>query len=842
LWDWCIRQADNSLKSEEQDLETIKVPPEEQLRKHYFEEAPSNRCKSNKRVMGGGGVDLKAHPDVILEKEKFCATWMFRHRCTANSAWELQIFVPFVILLVAYFLMSGNTEKLAMVQSMRGTLVDTPIAAASYGGVKTTLSNIRTTKDIYHWLQGPLVDTVWFAYSKWTPQIPYAETREQNTYTFSSLYEAPFCPKTTDPLCPTCVSPQSPTYTEWMCLKAGCKARQASSCTGSHGTLIQHVQNKNILLGGVRLRQQRVKSGLSCGNRLDLQQMVSGSTGGDIYDGINGSKCFPTYKAESTRETGDYLDPTGTNRWVYTEGASADFQDSNDYQSFYNYIPAVSTWTEEEYPSGGYMVHVDIGDRDNATSTMKVLEDKTWLDQQTRALFVEFTSYSPDTSLFLMTQIMFELSPLGTIYVTPKFRATKLYRYNLNKADDIGRLVLEVLLLLFIVYFIYEKVKLIHREGWKYALRFLNSPQVLQDYPKGVFKEVFQELQVNMAAEATLGGVPIKIPADEICLIRVRRRDLYDRLIDAYDIKAHIGLDTSPYNGSPSYITIFTWSLRKSIKETISWEEFKNYLATTPQQEGFGGANAFESPFWEALDIANLALFAYSIYMRVHWHNSRQIQGYDLDKAVTTFFDLTGPASYVEYQEDLIGTNALLTSLKFLKYFQTERAINAVWQTVCTSGKYMLYFFVIFFVILIMFIFAGITVFGSHLRDFSSFGYALTTLLSIILGKFDYMAIKRVSPELSMWYFLLFVFILYLVLINMILAIIGSSYRQTMHDQVTRGGVILQAISRERRTLWRKHKEYLTSIAFQESMKKMDLDYEEVRRKKVAGLSPRRSN
>lgn len=43
FWDWCIRQADNSLIYINQDAETVKPAPEDVLRKNYFEDAPSNR-------------------------------------------------------------------------------------------------------------------------------------------------------------------------------------------------------------------------------------------------------------------------------------------------------------------------------------------------------------------------------------------------------------------------------------------------------------------------------------------------------------------------------------------------------------------------------------------------------------------------------------------------------------------------------------------------------------------------------------------------------------------------------------------------------------------------------
>jgi len=735
FWNWCIKCADGSLPKPD-DTASGQVGFDKDLY-HDFYTNP-DRANLNRETNKEGKQD----PDVVLEREKLCATWLFRADSKAKSMGELKSYLPFVIIFFIYILTVSRLSKLGNVESLYRSLVDAPIAA-SFGGIQKTIMDARNTDQIMQWLKGPLIDTVWYSHGDALGNLCTVDA-----YGYDSSV---------------------------------CK--------------YQYVQNYNILLGGVVIRQLRV-SPQSCTSGFDINTLPSYAA--DDYDSLSGSGtdiCYKSYSA-GTRQTTDYYDSTGTNRWVYSE--AKDVEHKTDPQSFSDFVPAKSLYTGEEYPGGGYEVHLPISHKDNATATIEKMVSTEWFDQGTRAIFIEFSTYNPMSYEFTTARIMIESTELGSIYVTPKFSSIDIYRYNLNTPNDIWMRALEIILLIFVFFFIIQKCQLVYNEQWTYAMRFVGSPQVIRSDHEKMLKEVFDEL-----ASDEYGS---RVTPES----RVQRAELFDRLIDAHDIVHFVHKHV--YNGSPTYKTIFLWSLNRAIRRTISWEEFKAYLSPTPDQLGFGGANAFESSFWEIADLLNLFLFTYSIYMRLHWHTSEQVLNYNLENAVTTYYDLQGVASYLDQQSNLLGANALLTAFKLLKYFQTQSAVNSVWQTVKYASDFMMYFFIIFFVILFMFAFCGITLFGTHLRNWADIPNTMTTLICIVLGQFNYNQIKEVESDFAMIYFLSFIFIIYLILINMILAIIGNSYRKTIRALLSRRGLIVNAIEDCKKAYMKKHKEHFKEL------------------------------
>jgi len=238
----------------------------------------------------------------------------------------------------------------------------------------------------------------------------------------------------------------------------------------------------------------------------------------------------------------------------------------------------------------------------------------------------------------------------------------------------------------------------------------------------------------------------------------------------------------------------------------ISWPEFYHYFDTTDQQEGFAGANAFESSFFEILDLANLVLFYVSLAYRMSWHMSAQVTEYDLSKAVTNYYDVQSLAKFAIFQSEILGCNALITALKLLKYFQTQVAINSVWQTILLAGPHIGYFFVIFVCVFGMFMFMGIVLYGYELRGYSDISESWNTLLRILLGQFHYEPLKEVQPNISMLYFLSFIFLVYLTLVNMLLAIIGNAYRRNMVAQTMQTAIIKNHVERTKSLFKRRWK------------------------------------
>lgn len=68
-------------------------------------------------------------------------------------------------------------------------------------------------------------------------------------------------------------------------------------------------------------------------------------------------------------------------------------------------------WAEEGYyQGGGYVANFDIN-REISIKIIKELKDYLWLDRQTRALMIEFTTFNPNVNLFAYVSIVAEFPP-----------------------------------------------------------------------------------------------------------------------------------------------------------------------------------------------------------------------------------------------------------------------------------------------------------------------------------------------------------------------------------------------------------------------------------------------
>lgn len=66
--------------------------------------------------------------------------------------------------------------------------------------------------------------------------------------------------------------------------------------------------------------------------------------------------------------------------------------------------------------------------------------------------------------------------------------------------------------------------------------------------------------------------------------------------------------------------------------------------------------------------------------------------------------------------------------------------------------------------------------------DFSRFSFAL---FNIILGSFDFYALREVDRYLGPTFFMLFIFFIFFILVNMFLAIINDTYSEVKSELAT---------------------------------------------------------
>lgn len=75
--------------------------------------------------------------------------------------------------------------------------------------------------------------------------------------------------------------------------------------------------------------------------------------------------------------------------------------------------------------------------------------------------------------------------------------------------------------------------------------------------------------------------------------------------------------------------------------------------------------------------------------------------------------------------------------------------------------------------------------FGTENPDFQSFKTSMFTAMRIILGDFDYLALERTNRILGPIYFILYIFFVFFILLNMFLAIVNDTYSEVKAEKIT---------------------------------------------------------
>uniref|UniRef100_A0A1I7X3A0 PKD_channel domain-containing protein n=1 Tax=Heterorhabditis bacteriophora TaxID=37862 RepID=A0A1I7X3A0_HETBA len=105
--------------------------------------------------------------------------------------------------------------------------------------------------------------------------------------------------------------------------------------------------------------------------------------------------------------------------------------------------------------------------------------------------------------------------------------------------------------------------------------------------------------------------------------------------------------------------------------------------------------------------------------------------------------------------------------------------------TLSRSAKDIGAFVIMFIIFFSAFIQFAHLVFGSQISNYSTFYNTIFTLLRILLGDFDFHALKKANHIFGPLFFVTYIILVHYILMNMFLAIINDSYADVM-TQLTR--------------------------------------------------------
>jgi len=98
---------------------------------------------------------------------------------------------------------------------------------------------------------------------------------------------------------------------------------------------------------------------------------------------------------------------------------------------------------------------------------LRTVGEARWIDLKTRAVILKISLHSPQLDLFLLSHVLFEVLPGGPVQPSVHVRGSFVDRYPIITASDRAKVFGEVVIYLFVCYFIAEEVRAVRRQGFR---------------------------------------------------------------------------------------------------------------------------------------------------------------------------------------------------------------------------------------------------------------------------------------------------------------------------------------------------------------------------------------
>lgn len=187
--------------------------------------------------------------------------------------------------------------------------------------------------------------------------------------------------------------------------------------------------------------------------------------------------------------------------------------------------------------------------------------------------------------------------------------------------------------------------------------------------------------------------------------------------------------------------------------------------------------------FWNYIDLAIIATAICCILFNIFRNH---VVNSDLSKLMSKRLEWFPNFEHLAYWQVVFDTSlgflVFFAWVKLFKYLGFNRTMAQLSDTLNRCASDLFGFAVMFFVIFLAFAQLGYLLFGTQAKDFSTFPDSIFTLFRVILGDFNYSELQEANSVLGPLYFILYVFFIFFILINMFLAIINDTYSGVKAD------------------------------------------------------------
>ncbi|XP_077985128.1 polycystin-1-like protein 2 [Glandiceps talaboti] len=191
--------------------------------------------------------------------------------------------------------------------------------------------------------------------------------------------------------------------------------------------------------------------------------------------------------------------------------------------------------------------------------------------------------------------------------------------------------------------------------------------------------------------------------------------------------------------------------------------------------------------YWNYLELAIIILSLIGIGMFIYKIPTRDIAVDSLHQEETggkrAFLNLQGAALYEEIYNYILALLVFLSILKFMKLMRLNHHIAVMIATLSAARRDLVNFCIVFTVVFMAFGQMAYVIFSSLLLTYSTFLSTVETLLSTLLGAFDYEELVYANPIMGPIFFFAFIMTGMMILLNLFVTAVMMAYSTVQEDK-----------------------------------------------------------
>ena len=220
-------------------------------------------------------------------------------------------------------------------------------------------------------------------------------------------------------------------------------------------------------------------------------------------------------------------------------------------------------------------------------------------------------------------------------------------------------------------------------------------------------------------------------------------------------------------------VVLAAWTVVHALQEVRQFAQ---------ERRRFGRVGAYVGSFFNWLDWGRIAsvLGLLGTWMMIATDDSRSI-----DLQVNDYVDLEGPTQLYRVYDVVVCFALLLSLTSLLQYFELSEKLAAITRALAHASADLPYFMCLFMLFYLGFAFVGHLRFGPSLYGtWGRFDKALYTCVELMIGNYQFSELEATASgpddvlayvSIAVYYYL-FIFLMYFLMVNMLLAILMDGY------------------------------------------------------------------